>query len=126
MSEMGEQWSPQTAPARQAEMEMTSISCCPANTLQTMGISMVKVPQLVPVEKARNTETTNTMNGRNIARPAAELSMTPCMKSAAPRRPVIPDRFQERMRIIIGAHMDLKPAGRKPMKSSKLITPPAM
>ena len=57
VSEMGEQWSPHTAPARQAAMEITSISDSPGNTAQTMGIRMVKVPQLVPVEKARKTET---------------------------------------------------------------------
>ena len=76
------------------------------------------------MEKARNTETTKIMNGRNIANPPAVLSITPPMKSAAPRRPVIPDRFQDRIRIIIGAHMERKPAGRHAMKFLKLRTPP--
>ena len=52
VSEIGEQWSPQTAPDRQDAIEITSISYVSAepNTPQTIGIRIAKVPQLVPVE----------------------------------------------------------------------------
>ena len=55
VSEIGEQWSPQPAPAMQAEMEII-ISCGSVfwNTATTIGIRIPKVPQLVPVAKARN------------------------------------------------------------------------
>ena len=62
VSEMGEQWSPHTAPDRQAAMEMTSISPS-GNAWHTMGIRMEKVPQLVPVAKARNTATRKMITG---------------------------------------------------------------
>lgn len=54
VSDMGEQWSPHTAPAIQAEIEMI-ISCGLelANTETTMGIRIPKVPQEVPVANAR-------------------------------------------------------------------------
>ena len=71
VSEMGEQWSPQTAPDRQAAMEMTSISPS-GNAWHTMGIRMEKVPQLVPVAKARNTATRKMITGSRYCRAAAE------------------------------------------------------
>ena len=71
VSEMGEQWSPHTAPDRQAAMEMTSISPC-GNAWQTMGMRMEKVPQDVPVAKARNTATRKMMVGSRYCSAAAE------------------------------------------------------
>ena len=62
VSEMGEQWSPHTAPDRQAAMETTSISPW-GKAWQTMGIRMEKVPQEVPVAKARNTATRKMITG---------------------------------------------------------------
>lgn len=54
--EIGEQWSPQTAPARQDAMEITII-CPSGNTPITIGIRMLNVPQDVPVANARNAAT---------------------------------------------------------------------
>lgn len=71
VSEMGEQWSPQTAPDRHAAMEMTSISPC-GKAWQTMGIRMEKVPHEVPVAKARKTATRKMMAGSRYCRAAAE------------------------------------------------------
>ena len=71
VSEMGEQWSPHTAPDRQAAMEMTSISPS-GNAWHTMGIRMEKVPQLVPVAKARNTATRKMITGSRYCSAAAE------------------------------------------------------
>ncbi len=88
-----------------------------------MGIRIIKVPQLVPEANAKKTEIRKMMTGRNICREAAEASTTSWMKGAAPSRPVMPDRFQERMRMIMGAHMVRKPAGMPPMKVLKSSTP---
>lgn len=76
VSDIGEQWSPQTAPARQAEIEITSISDVEGKTAHTIGIRIVNVPQLVPVEKAKKTEITKIAAGTNICRLAAEDSTT--------------------------------------------------
>ena len=55
VSEIGEQWSPHTAPAMQAEIEMIIIvSFVPWNTATTIGIKIPNVPQEVPVANARN------------------------------------------------------------------------
>ena len=56
---MGEQWSPQTAPAIQAEIPMIMISLfmSPPKTATTIGMRIPKVPQEVPVENARNAAT---------------------------------------------------------------------
>ena len=61
MSEIGEMWSPQTAPARTAEM--TNASCdaplsdeksiVPFRTVKMIGISIPNVPHEVPVANAR-------------------------------------------------------------------------
>ncbi len=77
VSEMGEQWSPHTAPAIQAEMEII-MSC--GSTLwkqdTTMGISMPNVPHEVPEAKARPAATTKMMAGMKPMSPPAELSTT--------------------------------------------------
>ncbi len=56
VSEIGEQWSPHTAPARQEAIEITII-CPSGNTPITIGIRMLKVPQDVPVAKASSAAT---------------------------------------------------------------------
>ena len=64
VSEMGEQWSPQTAPAIQAETAtMVKVPSVAPNTLSTMGIRIPKVPHEVPVENAIKLATMNMMTG---------------------------------------------------------------
>ena len=63
VSEMGEQWSPQTAPAMQAEMQTIAMGLSMENTFCTMGIRMPKVPQEVPVAKASRQPMANTIRG---------------------------------------------------------------
>ena len=63
VSEMGEQWSPMTAPAQQAEMPMISSSLEAGKMAVTMGIRMPKVPQEVPEAKARTQATTKMTAG---------------------------------------------------------------
>ena len=55
VSEIGEQWSPHTVPAIQAEIEIIIIvGFVPSNTATTIGIRIPNVPQLVPVANASN------------------------------------------------------------------------
>ena len=73
VSEIGEQWSPHTAPAMQAEMEI--IIRFPgvfSNTCTTMGIRIPKVPQEVPVAKAKKHATMKIIAGSIFTSPSAE------------------------------------------------------
>ena len=63
VSEIGEQWSPQTAPAQHAEMPMMSRLLSAGKTAVTIGIRMPNVPQLVPEAKARMQATTKMTAG---------------------------------------------------------------
>ncbi len=65
VSEIGEQWSPQTAPAMQAEIATIVIGSPEENTLRTMGIRIPNVPQEVPVAKERPTAIRKIIAGRN-------------------------------------------------------------
>lgn len=80
VSDIGEQWSPHTAPERHAAIEITSISyVLPSpNTLHTIGIRIANVPQLVPVENARNKATINIIHGRNSFNAPAEPATISC------------------------------------------------
>ena len=72
VSEIGEQWSPQTAPAMQADMEMIIISGLDfSNTATTIGIRIPKVPQEVPVANASPHPTRKIMAGRITSIPPA-------------------------------------------------------
>ena len=66
VSEMGEQWSPQTAPARHADTEITSIGSVGAYISTTMGINMPNVPHDVPVAKLSRQPIIKMIAGRNI------------------------------------------------------------
>ena len=69
VSEIGEQWSPQTAPAMQADMEMIIISGLDfSNTATTIGIRIPKVPQEVPVANASPHPTSHQVNSNRLYR----------------------------------------------------------
>ena len=121
VSEMGEQWSPHTAPAMQAEMQMMARGSSMENTCWTMGIRMPKVPQEVPVAKASRQPMTNTMRGRIIWRPPAEDRTKSRTKNFAPRESVMFFRLQAKVRIMMAGTMALKPSGMQPIISLKLI-----
>ena len=53
VSEIGEQWSPQTAPAIHADTQTTPIEVVIGKTLIVIGIRIPKVPHDVPVENER-------------------------------------------------------------------------
>ena len=123
VSEMGEQWSPHTAPAMQAETH-TMASGLPllrGNTLSTMGIRMPKVPQDVPVAKARKQPMRNTMAGSSIWNPAAECSTTAATYSRAPSESVMAFRLHAKVRIMMAGTMALKPSGMQAIISLKPI-----
>lgn len=63
VSEIGEQWSPQTAPAIQADTQTTPIGSVSGKTPRVMGIRIPKVPQLVPVAKDKKQPIKKTMAG---------------------------------------------------------------
>ena len=86
VSEMGEQWSPHTAPAMQAEIEITiKVGLVLANTLTTMGIRMPKVPHDVPVANASPHPTRKMIAGSRFNRPSAQPLIAEATYSAAPR-----------------------------------------
>ena len=55
VSEIGEQWSPQTAPAIHAEIATMVMGSPALKTLRTIGIRIPKVPHEVPVANERPT-----------------------------------------------------------------------
>ena len=74
VSEIGEQWSPQTAPARHADIPIIDSVPLPAGKIaRTIGMSIPKVPQEVPVANARTQATKNMIAGRNAPRAPAVL-----------------------------------------------------
>ena len=78
VSEMGEAWSPQTAPERIAATETTRMSgaVCP-RTAMAIGMRMPNVPQLVPVAKASPAATRKKSGGRNMTTPALAVTIVP-------------------------------------------------
>ena len=123
VSEIGEQWSPNTAPARQADMLIISSSgvwLALLKTPTTRGRSIPKVPQEVPVAKDIPAATINTIAGKNIV---AVLSWKiPLTNSPAPRRLVSPLRVQAKVRMSMAGTMALNPLGRHSMHSLKEST----
>lgn len=77
VSDIGEQWSPQTAPAIHAEIEIILSGFPGANIAMQIGIRIPNVPHEVPVANARPTAITKIMAGRNILNPEAEPSTMP-------------------------------------------------
>ena len=76
----------------------------------TIGIRMPKVPQEVPVEKARNTATRKMIAGRKLVSAPAPC-MTDCTNSSEPSMLVMPLRVVAKVRIKMGGTMAAKPLG---------------
>lgn len=119
VSEIGEQWSPHTAPAIHAEIQMIASGLSIENTFCTIGISMPKVPQEVPVANARPQPITNTMAGRNICIDCAEDWTKSRTKYFAPRESVMDLRLHAKVSINIAGTIALKPSGIQPIISLK-------
>ncbi len=63
VSEMGETWSPYTAPAKVAPMVIRNSGSPSGNTPSTMGRIRAMVPQEVPMAKPMKPATTKMMAG---------------------------------------------------------------
>ena len=122
VSEMGEQWSPQTAPAIQAEMEMIAMVPPPGKTFNTIGMRIPKVPQEVPVAKDKPTAIKKIMAGSIICNPLAEPSTSCDTKILAPKLSVIAFKVQAQVKIIMAGTMALKPSGMLSMHCLKVST----
>ena len=122
VSEIGEMWSPHTAPAMQAEMEMIRSGSPMGNTAMQMGMRMPKVPHDVPVAKARNIATTKMMAGsRSCSVPALSLT-SPATYSAAPSESVMDFSDHARQSISIAGTIASNPLMRHDMASLKAST----
>ena len=118
VSEIGEQWSPHTAPAKQDAIEITII-CPSGKTPITIGMRILNVPHDVPVAKARKAATRKMIIGRNPCIDKAEPATNSATKILAPRRFVMPDKVHAMDNIRIGATMALKPSGIQSVNSLK-------
>ena len=111
VSEIGEQWSPATAPANVAATVMVSISLPVCIIGTTIGRRIPKVPQEVPVANARNTAIQNTIIGIKTCKTPVLFARTPATNTSAPRSPVIPDSVHANVRIMMAGTIALKPSG---------------
>ena len=112
VSDIGEQWSPHTAPAIQADIDIIIIVLSvPENVLTTIGIRIPNVPQLVPVANARNIATRNIMAGRKLSRLPEAPFTRPATYSLAPKLSVILLSVHAKVRIRIAGTIALKPSG---------------
>ena len=123
VSDIGEQWSPHTAPAMHAEIEMIIIVWfVPEKMFTTIGMSMPKVPHEVPVAKARKAPTTNMIAG-NSPRSGPDTPPTkPATNSLAPRLSVMVFSVHAKVSISIAGTIALKPSGIELQQSVKLST----
>ena len=121
MSEIGEQWSPHTAPAIHAAMHTMPMGSSRGKIAMVMGMSTPNVPQLVPVAKASRQPIRNTMAGRNICMPSAPLFTRSRTKYFAPRESVMAFSDHANVRIIMAGTIALKPSGMQPIISRKDI-----
>ena len=123
---MGEIWSPHTAPAIQAEMEIIiKFGSMLENAATTIGIRMPNVPHEVPVEKARPIPIKKIIAGIKFINPTALPETSPATKSFAPSVSVTPFRLQAKTRIMIAGTIALKPSGKlsKHLRSFKTRRP---
>ena len=106
---MGEQWSPQTAPARQADMPMMSSSLPSGKIATTIGMSIPKVPHDVPVEKESTQATRNIIAGKKKPSAAACPLIKFAIKYLAPMIDVIFLRAVAKVRISIAGTIAINP-----------------
>ena len=121
VSEIGEQWSPHTAPAMQAEME-TIVRGESGIAASTIGMRMPNVAQLVPVENASAAATTKMIAGRKFWSPAAGPLIRPAMNSFAPSESVIVLSVHAQQRIMIAGTIALNPSGKASMQARNETT----
>ena len=118
VSEMGEQWSPQTEPARQADIPIIPRVLPTGKILTTMGIRIPNVPQEVPVAKEIPQATRNIIAGKKLCKEPAE-ARAPCTNVSESKRPVIFLREVAIVRIKIAGTIAIKPLGMQSIASLK-------
>ena len=110
VSEIGEQWSPQTEPARQADIH-TIPSWLPTGKIaRTIGIRIPNVPQEVPVAKDIPQAARNIIAGKKVFQPSA-LARAAFTKVSDSKRPVIFLSDVANVKIKIAGTIALKPLG---------------
>ena len=120
VSDMGEQWSPPTAPAMQADMDRIIMLLSTSwKMATTIGIKIPKVPQEVPVAKASPMAIRKINTGRkDNAEPALLFTIT-ATNSFAPRLSVMAFKDQAKVKINMAGTICLKPSGRQSIPSLK-------
>ena len=112
VSEIGEMWSPQTAPDRQAATVIISmVDGASPNTAIAIGIRMLNVPQEVPVANARPSAMRKNTAGMNI--PMVDSAFTtedtkPPMLRYSSRQ--TPDSVHASVRMRMAGTIALKPS----------------
>ena len=91
-------------------------------TPTTIGIRIEKVPQEVPVAKAKAAATRKITAGSRDCRAAAFPATMVDTNWSAPKRLVMPDRVQANVRIRMGEIIALNPSTKQFINSVKLIT----
>ena len=122
VSEIGEQWSPHTEPARQADMPMICITSPEGKIVTTIGIRMPNVPHDVPVAKEIPQATRKIIAGRKDCRLPAALPITSEIKGFAPRTAVMFLRDVANVRIRIAGTIAINPLGMHSIASLIVIT----
>ena len=123
VSEIGEQWSPQTAPARHADIPMMESVPLPAGKIaSTIGISIPKVPQEVPVAKASTHATIKITAGKSFASVSGKEFIISPTKNFAPSSPVIFLRAVANVKIRIAGTIAIKPWGIASIDSLNVVT----
>lgn len=77
VSEIGEQWSPHTAPAIQAEIEIMRSTSPTGKIAMQIGMRIPNVPHDVPVANARKQAIMKMIAGRKFLNPCALPATTP-------------------------------------------------
>ena len=122
VSEIGEQWSPQTPPAMQEDMSTIIISGLFAVTASAIGMSIPNVPHDVPDAKPRAQDTRKNIAGIIMINPPGILSIILATNCARPRESVIVFRVHAIVRTRIGETIDLNPSGTHSISSEKGTT----
>ena len=115
VSEIGETWSPHTAPDRHAATVMTSMVLgASPNTATAIGIRMPNVPHEVPVANARPSEIRKKIAGMNMPTmdcpSTTEETKPPILRYSSEHTP---DSVHASVRIRIAGTMALKPFGKR-------------
>ena len=122
VSEIGDIWSPHTAPARTAATaRIIIVSSDLENIFTTIGTRIAKVPQLVPDENPMNTAIRKMITGTNLTTEGLRFSEF-LTKSPSPSASVVPLSVQARTRISMAGIMSFPPSGTEFMKSLNPMT----